>query len=115
MIFRVLWGDDSQVPATESRVCSLDPGVRTFQTLYDPSGVIVEVGAKDRSRLYRLCAAAQARRATVHGDGNRRYRMQRAFLRINRNIRRLVSEVHCKLVRFLVDNYAVVLLPAFEA
>lgn len=112
-------GDDNQVPAVpeQQRVCSLDPGVRTFQTIYDPSGAVIEIGAKDLSRLYRLCDAAdklQSRRASVHGDGNKRYRMQRAILRINRKIRRLVSELHCKVTKFLVDNYSVVLLPSFE-
>jgi putative transposase len=109
-------GDESQVPSRLSRrVCSLDPGVRTFQTLYDADGALVEVGAGDLARLYRLCKAAddlQSRRAAVHGK--RRYRMQRAYLRIFERIRRLVHEVHCKLVCFLVRNYAVVLLPSFD-
>jgi hypothetical protein len=38
-------------------VIALDPGVRTFQTGYDTNGRVVEWGAKDLSRIYRLCYA----------------------------------------------------------
>lgn len=99
-----------------SNVCALDPGVRCFQTLYDPSRpAVVEIGAGDVSRLYRLGHAAdklQSKRSKTHG--HKRYAYQRAFLRITRKIRRLVDELHCKTAKFLVDNYDVVLLPSFE-
>jgi putative transposase len=106
-------GDETQVP--QNRVCSLDPGVRTFQTIFDANGAVVEIGAKDLARLYRLCRQAdliQSQRAKIHGK--KRYKLQRAYLRIFRRIRNLVDEVHKKLVNFLVLNYNVILLPAFE-
>ena len=106
-------GDETQVP--QNRVCSLDPGVRTFQTVFDANGAIVEVGAKDLARIYRLCRHAdriQSKRDKTHGK--KRYKLQRAYLRIFRRIRNMVSEIHKKLTNFLVLNYNVILLPAFE-
>jgi len=41
--------------AQGSGVVALDPGIRTFQTCYDPSGVVVEFGKNDIGRIYRLC------------------------------------------------------------
>jgi len=103
-----------QPPATN--VCALDPGVRCFQTLYDPSRpAVIEIGAGDISRIYRLGHAAdklQSKRSAVHG--HKRYSYQRAYLRILRKIRRLVDELHCKTAKFLTDNYNVVLLPSFD-
>ena len=36
-------------------IISLDPGVRTFMTGYNPSGEAIEWGKGDVNRLYRLC------------------------------------------------------------
>ena len=36
-------------------IISLDPGVRTFMTGYNPSGEAIEWGKGDINRLYRLC------------------------------------------------------------
>ena len=48
-------------------------------------------------------------------SSRKRYRLRRARLRIFEKIRRLVKEVHGKLVNFLVKNYDIVLLPTFES
>lgn len=106
-------GDENQVP--QNRICSLDPGVRTFQTVFDANGAIVEFGAKDLARLYRLCRQAdkiQSKRDKLHGK--KRYKLRLAYLRIFRRIRNLVSEIHKKMTNFLVLNYNVILLPTFE-
>eukprot|EP00762_Andalucia_godoyi_P000830 ANDGO_03800.mRNA.1 hypothetical protein len=50
--------DENQVPRPVKRVIALDPGVRTFAAGYDPSGRMIEVGAKDASCIYRLCMSA---------------------------------------------------------
>jgi putative transposase len=121
-------GDENQVPEQNTlnvnnnnnnniqRVCSLDPGVRTFQTIYDATtGGMIEVGAGDFARFYRLCHQAdqlQSRHDKTHGK--KRYKLKRAQLRIFEKIRRLVKEIHCKLASFLVRNYSVVLLPSFD-
>jgi hypothetical protein len=112
-------GDESQVPFTttmqpnhpvilnnnnnnnnnteEKRVCSLDPGVRTFQfqTVFDAStGAVIEVGAGDLARFYRLCDQAdklQSRHDQTHGK--KRYKLRRGQLRIYEKIRRLVKAI----------------------
>jgi hypothetical protein len=47
------FNDENQVP--KDQVAALDPGVRTFQTIYDPSGICIDVAPKDISRIYRQC------------------------------------------------------------
>jgi len=106
--------DDNQVPS--KRICSLDPGLRTFQTIYDLNGAVIEIGAQDRTKIFRLCLSADdliSRRTKV--KGRKRYTYRKAYLRIFRKIRRLVDELHNKLVRFLVLNYNIIYLPSFDS
>lgn len=101
----------------EKRVIALDPGVRTFMTGYDPHGVAFEFGRQDIGRIYRLCHAVddlQSRWSQKGVDHHRRWRMRRAGARIRQKIRHLVDDLHCKLVKFLVRRYTIVLLPKFQ-
>ncbi|CAG8619909.1 14009_t:CDS:2 [Gigaspora margarita] len=55
-----------------SGVIVLDPGVRTFMTSYDPSGMAIEWGKNDINRIYRLChvyGRLQSKRDMIHGKG----------------------------------------------
>ena len=107
---------DSQARDREERIIALDPGVRTFQTGYDPSGRVVEFGRGDMGRIRRLCThmdELQGRLAVVTRN-RARWRMKRAWHRMQLRIRNLIDEAHKKIVRFLCLNYDVVLLPAFK-
>lgn len=107
-------GSDNQTPV--EKVCSLDPGCRTFQTIYDPSGNIIEVGRDDMyTKIFPLCKDADrlsSRLKTTHGK--KRYKYKQAILRINRRIRRKIDDLHKKLAKFLVLNYNVIFLPSFD-
>jgi putative transposase len=96
---------------------ALDPGVRTFMTGYDADGQVVEWGAGDMKRIYRLAAAYDDLQRRAHAPGvvhARRWRMRRAALRVQERIRDLVDEVHKRLAKWLCENYRVVLIPLFE-
>ncbi|GBC05058.1 hypothetical protein RclHR1_00600021 [Rhizophagus clarus] len=102
-----------------SEVISLDPGVRTFMTGYDPSGMAVEWGKNDIGRIYRLCHAydkLQSKRDQIHGKRNKqkRYRLRHVMLQIYKKIRCLVNDCHYKLVKWLCENYYIILLPEFR-
>ena len=100
---------------SNTRICSLDPGVRTFQTIFDVDGAMIEVGKNDMSKIYRLSLNndnLQSRISQAHGK--KKYRMKKALLRSFQKIKNLIKEVHNKLVCFLVQNYDVILLPSFE-
>jgi putative transposase len=102
--------------AFHPRVLSLDPGVRTFMTGYDPSGYVFEWGKNDMQCLYRLglhmdtlisrCDAKE----TKH---RKRYTLRKAIGRLRIRIKNLVSEVHRKMAKWIVQNFTLVLIPAF--
>jgi putative transposase len=114
--------DENQVPKQRqvSAVVALDPGVRTFQTCYDPTNQrCLKWGDNDVKRVYRLCYAlddlvsrcSQQKRTIPH---RRRWKMRCAAARIRTKIRNLIDDVQRKLIKWLCENHHLVLLPAFE-
>jgi len=115
--FHVRSLDNQEILNRKGRIAAIDPGVRTFATIYDTSGKTLEVGKNDIGRIYRLGHAVDklqskwSQRETKHKE---RYHLKRAARRIRRKIKNLVKDVHCKLIKYLCLNYEVVLLPKFE-
>ncbi|CAG8436474.1 8566_t:CDS:2 [Scutellospora calospora] len=98
---------------------SIDPGVRTFMTGYDPKGKIFEYGKGDISRVYRLCKRHdeyQSQRSVLKGGSNKRerYKLKRKMLKIHDKIKNLIRDCHHKIVKELCENYNTILLPRFE-
>lgn len=95
-------------------VVAVDPGVRTFQTLYCPDSVF-KFGANDFARIFRLCYrldSIQSKSTTA--DGRSRNRLKKAAERIRWKIKDLIGEIHHKVALFLVKNFDVIYLPTFE-
>ena len=98
---------------------SLDPGVRTPFTGYDPSGVVYKWGHNDINRICKLAIhydkiqskCSQVAPTVKH---HYRYKLRKAARRIQEKIRNLVDELHKKLALFLCKNYKVILLPEFN-
>ena len=101
-------------------VVAIDPGVRTFGTLFDPSSNrYVEWGKDDMGRIYRLAHYMddlQARMRSPHKPvGHRkRWRMKRAWRRMSKRVQNLVKDFHFKYAKWLCVNYRVILLPHYD-
>jgi putative transposase len=90
---------------------ALDPGVRTFQTLYSPEkGVAYKVGDGDMTRIFRLCKHLDK----LISKAKNRKRFEKAIFRIRKRIKDLVDDVHWKAIAFLLSNFQNVLIPIFE-
>jgi putative transposase len=102
------------------------PGVLAFQTLYDPQQAAIEQwGEGDQGRIIRLCEHLDAleskiSRTAAQRGGFRQWaekrrkhvrRLRRAAGRLRQRIRNLVDDLHHQLAAYLVDNYALILLP----
>ena len=115
-------GDETQVPPPSGAVVALDPGVRTFQTCYDPQSLqCYKWGSGDMGKIIRLCLgmdklisklATGKQQHTV--NHRRRWKMKQALSRIRAKIRNLVDDLHRKLIKWLCENYRLVLLPSFD-
>jgi putative transposase len=92
-------------------VVALDPGVRTFQTIYSEN-IVGKFGESDFSRIYRLCYILDNLYSKRKKEHSNRY--NRKLKRIRWKIKDLISEIHHKLALFLVKTFDCVLIPSFE-
>ena len=107
------------LPTTPS-IISLDPGVRTFMTCYDPiNQLIIEWGPGDINKIYDLCLEIddlQSEMAQLrhHGTSNKILRMRKVKDRMHTKIKNMIQDFHCRLVKWLVENYNQIILPDFN-
>ena len=92
-------------------VVALDPGVRTFQTMYS-NELVAKVGNSDFSRIYRLCYLLDSLYSKRKKESTNKYNGK--LKRIRWKIKDLISEIHHKLALFLVKTYEIILIPSFE-
>ena len=103
--------------------CALDPGVRTFQTLYDPDGAVIEFGT-NLDKIMHLCMSTDkiqskmdklVNKSMTHKQRKKyKYRLRKKRLFIYRKIKNCISDVHHKISKWISENYNKVLLPDFQ-
>ena len=102
----------------EKKVVSIDPGVRTFLTCYDPCGEIFEIGThEDTKKLHDLCLKIddlQSLRSQKDIKKKTRYNIKIREYKIRDQIKNKRSDLHRKTAKLLISNYDVILLPKFE-
>jgi putative transposase len=100
----------------EKVVASIDPGVRTFATVYDTTGVVTEWGKGDISRIYRLSLQIDKLVGIIdkEPEHHKRWNKRKALNRLQLRIKNLVTDMHHKFAKWLCENYKVILLPKFD-
>lgn len=92
---------------------AVDPGVRTFLTYYSENEV-GKIGEGDVSRIIRLCQYLDDLISrTSKEKGAKRKRMKLAQARMRSRIKDLITEMHYKAIKFLLQ-YDCVILPVFN-
>lgn len=99
----------------QGRPVSLDPGVRTFLTLFSPKDC-GKLGKDNFGWVVRQCVYLDRLKSKcAKATGRQKRRFHRAIWRQQWNIRDHIDELHHQAARFLVDNYDVIFLPEFES
>jgi transposase len=117
---------ENQAPSSNKHsVAALDPGVRTFQTIYDVDGQSIEWGMSDiYNKIQRLGLkadkiqskmATMKRRKTCNGKKTSKTSIRKAYLKKLNKIRQYIDECQDKLSLFLCENYRIVMIPEFKS
>ena len=88
----VLSKRDNQTIKTR-HICSLDPGGKSFQTIYGTDNKMVKIGLNDKEKIQLILKQIYNR-----------------FLKINN----MVNEMHWKTINYLINSYDLIYLPLFE-
>ena len=93
-------------------VVSVDMGMRTFATCYDPvREIVTKWGSGATSRLWRMANEIQSlRKRAAEATRRRRGHMRVAEHRVERRIRCFVDEMHRKLALWLCRNHDTVIV-----
>jgi putative transposase len=100
----------------QERVCAIDPGNRTFASIYDPEEGCLEVGSGADKVIYRVCLKIDYLISLKSKSKTKKCKdiIEIKILKLRERIRNLQNELHNKLSNFLCKNYKNIYLPKLE-
>lgn len=99
-----------------SNMCALDPGIRTFQTVFSLNGESYELGT-NFGKIIKKCIHIDKLRSILRnfkGKRNRRYNLKQKMLHVSRKVKNCIQDCHHKISKWLSEKYKYVFLPTFE-
>ena len=102
-------------PPDHNFICALDPGCRTFQTVYGTDNKVTHIGTsfepimKDLRRADRLASLREKLNTSL-----KRKRHKHRFLRCFERVRNRIRDLHHKVATWLTNTYRVIILPQFK-
>ena len=100
---------------SKRRLVSIDPGVRTFLTCYDPNGAVVEVGKDGIERLQRIRNLQDTLKSKLDQVSHKhRYKLKRWIDRLYVKTKNLVDSIHYTTSKWLSHTYDYILLPRMD-
>ena len=102
-------------------ILSLDPGVRTFQTGFSTDGKEIYFG-KDFSlklkEIYIKINKLHSHKDNLHiswkGKSKTRRNIKKSIKKLEFKSKNLVREMHYIIIKYIIQNYDIILLPIFE-
>lgn len=96
----------------QGRTVSIDPGVKTFLTLYDPRGKIVQFGNNDmKNKLKNLYTKIDKYKSLLYSKNKLCKRRLRKRVMYYNKFHNLLLEIHNKACRYIYTSYDNVLIP----
>ena len=96
----------------DNTICALDPGVRSFQTLYS-NDCVAELGYNTRDKLYKLHKRIDYL-TSLKVKSKTKYSLKRRCSKLRAKIKNITRDMHWKSCDFLTKNFQVILLPIFK-
>jgi transposase len=106
---------NKELPKVDTTICSIDPGVRSFITGYDPNGRVFEFGSNQDFISRKQRAIRQLNRKIKKCSSKRqRGRLKKQVRYTYNKIKNCISDLHHTAVKYLATNYSQVILPNFR-
>ena len=102
---------------TTNKICSIDPGVRTMLTVFDPEDKQVYMIGNNVDELVKrskIIDKMKSRLRNFKGKRNARYKLKKEMQFIQRKIKNMTHDMHHKTSKFLSDNYKTIIYPKFK-
>jgi len=107
----------------QAKICAIDPGVRTFATLYSPE-LVIKYGNMFKDRIYPLAIQLDkyySRKSKLNNKKSDKqwYKDRLSYLtekiyKLRNRIKDLVCDLHDKVAYDIVNKFDIILLPTFE-
>lgn len=102
-----------QVQEKRKEYCSLDPGIRSFQTVYSEDMVLqIKV---NKNMIKKLQTKIDTFKSLRDRKIIKRKRLKRKERRIYFRINNLIDDLHHKIIDFLTKTFNYIILPSFES
>lgn len=103
----------SKPKTKERKICSLDPGIKTFQTIYGIDNII-KSGFYDKNELLKINQLID-KYISIKTNVKKYYKnkIQKKIISLRMKIRNKVDEVHWKTINYIIKSYNTILLPKF--
>ena len=107
----ITYRDKVKVSDSQGRICSIDPGVRTFATVLGTDG-LHKVGLGQFGRIVRIASYLDGLLSRAASScARKRRRMLQAAAHMRRKITRLVDDMHYQAIGWLMRNYDTIVIP----
>jgi putative transposase len=106
-----------QILKKKRNICALDPGVRTFQTLYSQKS-IGEFGFNTSKILYNLYRREDKLKSIIASkklSSYKKYKLKKRCALLRTKIKHIVQDLHWKTADSLTKKFQVILLPIFNS
>ena len=117
--------NDESIINKNNKVCSLDPGIRNFMTLYCDN-YVAKFGINCKERLNKLYNEINIIRSKMNNksyyekdneyivNSKRKKQLRKALLRKYNKIDNLIQELHNQLINYLTSNFSKIIIPPFQ-
>jgi putative transposase len=95
-------------------MCALDPGIRTFMTMYSPTEV-VQFGTDASEKMYKISKEMDIIQSSMTNTNHLRKRdLIKALHRKIKKIQNMKNDLHWKTINYMTNKYKKIILPRFE-
>lgn len=120
----------TKLTTPQYNICAVDPGVRTFQTVYSPDGVVAKLGDCHNQLLVKTCKQIDKynaskdkiyypipqlltsyQRENTACNRRRRHRLKKRINKTWDSLKNKTEELHKKTAKYLTDNFQTILIP----